>query len=577
MSKKYKFKKSNIHKILHDHFYSKESGSLEKLLHVPSSRNFKLKTYNEYKDFNFSLSLKNIKNKKTQKDSTLNFDNNPNILELNESIIGLFHKTTYLKNKAKEKFEENKELNDFFYKRFKKFRELEKEKEKKNLTKKNNSAHINPQSFRVFDDLVNKYKERDGILYTKDMFDNKDLYKETPIVANDADKMRYFYLYNYDEYAQKTNLNYRDLFKGKSIKKIDRKETIKFDKLTITKFYNKLLTTTKKKIYEIENKEPPSINKFKYRYKYLGNKDIRTMREIPKLKEEIKKLKSLYNTMLNMKNKSKSKSNLNIIDNFKIPNNTCKNFYKKISLNNNNESKIEAPKELLSTKKSTEREGLNLARKSLININNKNSILSPVSRRIIISKRYSNNNRNINKIKNKLYFPSYSTTQRDKFINIKKLKEDRSIISQKTKTTFYSVNNKENSDLFSPKNKTGLNFYANNEINDTEKTYENVKKMTLNNKELILKNTENYVESKGYNPDKVKKGIKVRELYNFLNNIKHVINDYNCKQKINSLNLTSGKKTSDKMNSILNKISDLDKEISESENQYYLSLLKFKS
>ena len=77
--------------------------------------------------------------------------------------------------------------------------------------------------------------------------------------------------------------------------------------------------------------------------------------------------------------------------------------------------------------------------------------------------------------------------------------------------------------------------------------------------------------------DKVKKGIKVRELYNFLNNIKHVINDYNCKQKINSLNLTSGKKTSDKMNSILNKISDLDKEISESENQYYLSLLKFKS
>ena len=98
--------------------------------------------------------------------------------------------------------------------------------------------------------------------------------------------------------------------------------------------------------------------------------------------------------------------------------------------------------------------------------------------------------------------------------------------------------------------------------------------MSINNKELVLKNTENYIESKGY---KVKKGIKVRELYNFFDNIKHIISDYNCKQKVNSLNLASGKRTSDKMNLILDKINDLDKEISEAENQYYLSLLKLKS
>lgn len=575
MSKKCGFRKFNIHKILQDKFYSKESSSLEKLLHIPSSRNCKLKTYNQYKDINFSLSLKNLKHKKMKKDPMLNYNAIPNILELNESIISLFHKTNYLKNKAKEKSEENKELNDFFYTRFKKFRELEKEKEKKNLTKKNNSAHINPQSFRVFDDLVNKYKERDGILYTKDIFDNKDLYKVTPIVAKDEDTIRYFYLYNYDKYAQKTNLNYRDLYKGKPMKKIDKKETIKFDKLTITKFYKKLLSTTKKKIYQIENKEESSTNKFNYHYKYLGNKDIRTVREIPKLKEEIKRLKSLYHSMQNMKNKSKS--NLNIIDNFKTPNNTCKNFFKKMSINNNNESIIEVSKELPTTKKSIKKEGQNPTNKSLININDKNSSLSPVLHRIIFSKRNSNYNRNINKVKNKLYFPSFSTTQREKFINIKKLKEEKSVISQKTKTTFYSANNKENSDLFSPKNKTGLNFYGKNELNSTENTYQGLKRMSLNNKELVLKNTENYIESKGYNPDKVKKGIKVRELYNFFDNIKHIISDYNCKQKVNSLNLASGKRTSDKMNLILDKINDLDKEISEAENQYYLSLLKLKS
>ena len=147
MSKKYKLKKFNIHKILQEKFYSKESSSLEKLLRAPYSRNCKLKSYNEYKDINFSLSLKNLKPKKDPMSDAI-----PNISELNESIISLFHKTNYLKNKAKEKLEENKELNDFFYTKFKKFRELEKEKEKKNVKKKNNSAHINHQSFKVFDD-----------------------------------------------------------------------------------------------------------------------------------------------------------------------------------------------------------------------------------------------------------------------------------------------------------------------------------------------------------------------------------------------------------------------------------------
>ena len=101
--------------------------------------------------------------------------------------------------------------------------------------------------------------------------------------------------------------------------------------------------------------------------------------------------------------------------------------------------------------------------------------------------------------------------------------------------------------------------------------------MTLKNKNLILKNTDNYVDSKGYNSEKIKKSIKILELYNFLDRIKQVIDNYNCRQKINALYLIIGKKIPEKMNLDLKHISDLDKEISRADKLYYLSLLNVKS
>ena len=54
----------------------------------------------------------------------------------------------------------------------------------------------------------------------------------------------------------------------------------------------------------------------------------------------------------------------------------------------------------------------------------------------------------------------------------------------------------------------------------------------------------------------------MEDLYNYLDNIKHIVGNYNCKQKINSLYLLSSKRLSEKMKLNLNEISDLDKDIS---------------
>lgn len=576
MLKNEKFKKSNIHKILHKKMYAKESYILEKLLRPTSSRNVKLKTYNEDKDIYFSLSQNNLETKKTAKNSLSKISPHPSMLELNESIINLFHKTNYLKIHSKELLEQNKEMNKVFFNRFQKFLKLEKEKEKNFLIKRNNSTNINPQSFSVFNDLVNKYKERDGILYTKEMFNDKDLYRETPILSKNEDKIQYFYMYNYDKYSQKTNINYKNLFKGKPIKKQKKFKTIKFNHLTITKFYNKLLSTTNKRFLELQSKEIPNTKQYNYNYQYLGNKDIKKAQEIPKIKKEIKKLESLSKKM-----KSKKKSNMsntNVMEDIKTPISTSKNFFKKLMINNNNESKNEGSKELQSTKRSTKREGKYQKNNSLIYFDNNKSRLSIISQKIIFSKRGIYNERNINKNKNKPFYPSFSIEQKDKFINIRQIQDENNLMSQKTKTTFYSNNsNKEKSALLSPNNLTGQKFFPKKELTDTEKTYEGLRKMTLKNKNLILKNTDNYVDSKGYNSEKIKKSIKILELYNFLDRIKQVIDNYNCRQKINALYLIIGKKIPEKMNLDLKHISDLDKEISRADKLYYLSLLNVKS
>ena len=223
-----KIKRHNIQDILKRKLYVKDSFSLEKLLRASSSRNFRLRLYKENKEQNF-LSNNNYDIKKVAKNSDTIINSKQSVLDLNESIINLFSKADYFKSQSKEKYEECKKLNQIFYKGFLIFNKIQKEKEKKLIKKRNNSANIKPQNFNFLDDIIKKYKERDGIIYSKELFNNKDIYAETPIVATDKDRIRYYYLYNYNKYAKKTNLNVKNILKGKKILKSKNKEPIQFE------------------------------------------------------------------------------------------------------------------------------------------------------------------------------------------------------------------------------------------------------------------------------------------------------------------------------------------------------------
>ena len=59
--------------------------------------------------------------------------------------------------------------------------------------KRNKSSITNNLKYNIFNGLVNKYKKRDGILYTKDLFE-KDIFRETPITMSSRDKIKNFYI-----------------------------------------------------------------------------------------------------------------------------------------------------------------------------------------------------------------------------------------------------------------------------------------------------------------------------------------------------------------------------------------------
>ena len=578
-----KIKRHNIQDILKRKLYVKDSFSLEKLLRASSSRNFRLRLYKENKEQNF-LSNNNYDIKKPAKNSETIINSKQSVLDLNESIINLFNKADYFKSQSKEKYEECKKLNQIFYKGFQKFNKIQKEKEKKFIKKRNNSAIVKPQNFNFLDDIIKKYKERDGIIYSKELFNNKDIYAETPIVATDKDRIRYYYLYNYNKYAKKTNLNVKNILKGKKILKSKNKEPIQFEKLAITNFYNKLINTTIKSSYELENKELPNNENLDYNYYYIGDKQIKTIREIPKLKEEIKNLEHLYNKMQKNENENDDNNmiNTNTTDNFKTLNITHKNFFKKININNNNinninnnnESLNETSKDLLSTKRSAKGERKFQTNKSLINAYNKKSTLSPISQKKIFYKKLENNR---NKKKNKLFSLPFSSTQKRNIFNVKQIKGEKEITSPKTKTTFYSVNNKEKFNLSCPDYLNENQIFDNKTLNDTEKAYEGLKRMTIMNKEIVLGQTENLMKSKGFNVNVIKKGIKKIELFQFFHNVKNKIDNYNCKKRLNELSYKIGRRIPDNINENLKQISDLDQEISKAEKQYYVSLFKLKN
>ena len=555
---KKKPKTPNFQKILKAKLYSNISNNLKKVLPSKSTKDIKLKLYRESIITN---TIPKVTTYKKEKEKNLSSSTKPKILELNESMLNLFNEAGNITTKIKEHLESNKEINTLFFKRFKNYQKYEKLNAKKLMKKTNNSASINPNNFSVFDELVQKYKKRDGVLFTKEIFENKDILKETPILCSHEDRIRNFYVFNYDEYKKKSNLSLANVYKGiESTYKKKKKNNINYHNLTMTKFCNKLLSLSRKKIFELKFKISPDDKKFDYHYDYIGNKDIRTIKEIPKLKNDINKLNSLIKSIKKLDLKKEN------IEDYKTPMNTGKNLFKKIYLNNN--ESMESLNYIPTTKRSVEnKEKFN--KKSLILINNK---ILPLNKKIYYKKNTFNHQRNNNK--NLLDYPSFSNTQKDNFFNIKQYKEEKSNIEQKTKTTFYTMNMKDKSFLSSRKNKsfTGKNI----KIKNTENAYEALKKSNLDNKKEVMKNIEEHFTSKGYNVDRIKRGVKKIELYNFYDNMKNITNKFKCKQEMNTLHLMIPRRVSDKMSNNLNQIVDLDNEIGTTENQYYYCIVKGK-
>ncbi len=101
--------------------------------------------------------------------------------------------------------------------------------------------------------------------------------------------------------------------------------------------------------------------------------------------------------------------------------------------------------------------------------------------------------------------------------------------------------------------------------------------MTFTNKEKALKKIYEYFNSKNYNMNRIKNNIKKRDIYNFLDNIKEIINQLICKQEQESLHNSIHKVIPEQIKFNLKKISNFDKIINGVENKYYLCLLKGQS
>ena len=66
--------------------------------------------------------------------------------------------------------------------------------------------------------------------------------------------------------------------------------------------------------------------------------------------------------------------------------------------------------------------------------------------------------------------------------------------------------------------------------------------MSTSNQELILNKIENYLTDNGYNVNRIKNDIKKTDIYIFFDGLKNVVDNYNCKQKMNALYTMIGKK-----------------------------------
>jgi hypothetical protein len=284
---------------------------------------------------------------------------NENLKEANDSIIKLFHKANYLQNKNKRNFEQKKEINEIFSKKFNNMKKYEKEIEKMDISKNNSAIKFN-QSFSIFNHIVKKYKERDGILYTKDLL-KKDVLLETPIVSNKENKMKKYYIYNYDKYVKKTNLNNSEIIKTKRNYEEKKESNILFSKrLNNMKKYEKEIEKMdiSKSNSAIKFNQSFSIfnnivKKYKERDGILYKQDLfkkDVFQETPIVSNEQDNIKKFYiynynkyvkkSNLNNDNNKSKQKikkkskkktKNQNEIKKINFDNLTLTNFYKKLT------------------------------------------------------------------------------------------------------------------------------------------------------------------------------------------------------------------------------------------------------
>lgn len=566
-----------IHKLLEEDLYVRKSLSLKKLLGLNTSRNIKMRIFRKQKDTDFKKVVK--ENKKKEIDFSVYVGTKKQYLnDLNESIINLFHQTYHSQNKAKKNYEQKKIGNDLFIKRLNNMKKFEIEKAKLDIKSSNSGISFN-QNLNLFNDLVNQYKVRDGVSYPKDIF-KKDIYQETPILANDRDKIINYYICNYDKYLKKTNIDNNEKSeikkknKNKSKKKNknkkkekpeEKKKEINFNNLLVTNFYKKLFFISQKKIYDMKDKKFDP-NKFQYNFKYEGDKEKKNPNEIPKLRKEINNLNSLFNSMQNIKVKN---INNNLLEKYNTANKTNKKILKKkIFINKLKEKLADFSNEFPSTKRTAEIEKNSLNTKSQINILRNIKLLSPKSRK-------EPENKNKNNEQNLSILSPLSRTQKN-FSNINQNKDDKSVMSQKTKTTFYSNKNKK--DVMPPLTPryeiSHLIDINNEEINESKDAYEELKLVSISNKKLIFDKIEQYFESKGYNVEKLKNSINKEDLYNYLDKIRNVVDNYHCKSKVNELYSNIGKKVSEKTFINLNEINQMDKDISLAEKHYFVTLLK---
>ena len=574
-----RIERPTIHKLLEEDLYVRKSLSLKKLLGLNTSRNIKMRIFRKQKDTDFKKVVK--ENKKKEIDFSVYVGTKKQYLnDLNESIINLFHQTYHSQNKAKKNYEQKKIGNDLFIKRLNNMKKFEIEKAKLDIKSSNSGISFN-QNLNLFNDLVNQYKVRDGVSYSKDIF-KKDIYQETPILANDRDKIINYYICNYDKYLKKTNIDNNEKSeikkknKNKSKKKNknknkkkekpeEKKKEINFNNLLVTNFYKKLFFISQKKIYDMKDKEFDP-NKFQYNFKYEGDKEKKNPNEIPKLRKEINNLNSLFNSMQNIKVKN---INNNLLEKYNTANKTNKKILKKkIFINKLKEKLADFSNVFPSTKRSAEIEKNNQNTKSQINILRNIKLLSPKSRK-------EPENKNKNNEQNLSILSPLSRTQKN-FSNINQNKDDKSVMSQKTKTTFYSNKNKK--DVMPPLTPryeiSHLIDINNEEINESKDAYEELKLVTISNKKLIFDKIEQYFESKGYNVEKLKNSINKEDLYNYLDKIRNVVDNYHCKSKVNELYSNIGKKVSEKTYINLNEINQMDKDISLAEKHYFVTLLK---